>query len=51
MSDLPNYYTALFNAVTDAIAALDKQNYGEAREILIQGQQDAEEAYLNQVQN
>ena len=30
MEELPNYYTALFNGVTDAIAALDRQDYQEA---------------------
>lgn len=45
MEELPNYYTILFNAVTDAIAALDRQNFGQARTLLIQGQQQAEAAY------
>ena len=44
---LPAYYTTLFNAVTDAIAALARQDYGQAAAILIRGQQQAEEAYLD----
>jgi len=48
MESLPKYYTRLFNAVTDAIEALQNQNYGKARELLIQGQQDAEELYLEE---
>lgn len=48
MSSLPEYYTALFNAVTKALAAMEVQNFGEARELLIQGQQAAEELYLNE---
>ena len=43
---IPPYYTHLFNCVTDAIKALQNQNYGEARDILIRAQQDAEEMYL-----
>ena len=45
MDTLPDYYTILFNAVTDAIAALDRQDFGQARALLIQGQQQAEAAY------
>ena len=40
-------YFHLFNQITDALAALEKQNYGEARDILIHAQQEAEETYLN----
>lgn len=46
METLPAYYTALFNAVTDAIAALEQQNYGLAKDLLMHGQQAAEEAYM-----
>ena len=41
-------YALLFNAVTDALAQLDRQNYGTAREILIQAQQKAEALYLEE---
>jgi hypothetical protein len=39
MDTSPSFYTILFNAVTDAIAALDRQDFGQARTLLIQGQQ------------
>ncbi len=47
MSELPAYYLTLFNAVTSAIQALEAQNFGETKALLIKGQQDAEEMYLN----
>ena len=46
MENLPTYYTTLFNAVTDALEALDHQNVGQARELLLRGQQTAEEQYI-----
>lgn len=46
MDELPKYYTALFNAIERAIQSLDDQNYGLAKKILIESQQDAEEAFL-----
>lgn len=48
MSELPKYYTLLFSAVEEALAAIDAQNYGQAKELLIRGQQDAEDAYLDE---
>lgn len=39
-------YHLLFNAITDAIEAIRKLNYGQALEILVQAQQDSEEGYL-----
>ena len=50
MEELPLCYTVLFNAVTDAIAALQEQNYGLALERLIQGQRDAEDAYIDMLE-
>jgi hypothetical protein len=44
MRKLPRYYTVLFNAVTDAICALEEQNYGIAMKLLLQGQEAAEKA-------
>ena len=46
MDEIPNYYTLLFNRVTDAIEAIEEQNYGAAKAILIKAQQDAEELYI-----
>ena len=47
MTELPKYYTTLFHAVEDALAELMLQNYGKARDALIRGMQNAEEAYLD----
>ena len=38
----------LFNAMTDALAAMEAQNYGVARDILIAAQQKAEDAYMDE---
>ena len=46
MKEIPEYYTVLFRAVEQAICALEAQNYGAAKQILIDGEQNAEEAYL-----
>ena len=48
---MPNFetvYFGLFNAITDALAAMEAQNYGAAREILIAAQQKAEDAYIDE---
>ena len=46
MSEYKKPYLILFSAITDAIEELQRQNFGLARELLIQAQRDAEEAYL-----
>ena len=46
MNDIPEYYTILFRAVEQAIKALEMQNYGSAKQILIDGERSAEEAFL-----
>ncbi|CDB86913.1 putative uncharacterized protein [Firmicutes bacterium CAG:170] len=46
MQDVPEYYTILFRAVEQALRALDNQNYGSARQLLIEGEHNAEEAFL-----
>ena len=46
MENFPKYYTRLFNGITDALEAIQNQNYIEAQDILIKAQQDAEEMYL-----
>lgn len=43
--DQKPYYT-LFNAVTDAVAAMEAQNFGQARQLLVQAQKDCEEWFL-----
>ena len=40
-------YFHLFNQITDALCAMEAQNYGAAKDILIRAQQDAEERYLS----
>ena len=40
-------YLTLFNGVTDALGALESENYGEARELLKLSQQKAEEAFVS----
>ena len=47
MENFPQYYTRLFNGITDALEALRKRNYEEVRDILIKAQQDAEEMYIS----
>lgn len=46
MADYQKLYTLLFNACTDAIVQIDRQNYGIARDLLVCAQQDAEELYM-----
>lgn len=40
-------YHTLFNAITDALGELERQNLGVARDILEKAQQDCEEDYLS----
>ena len=46
--EFPAYYTALCARVAGAIDALEQQNYGAARDVLISGMQEAEEIILAQ---
>lgn len=48
MEELPRYYTVLFNAVTDALTALEAGEYTKAELLLLNGQHSAEEAYLQE---
>ena len=48
MEGLPRYYTLLFNAVTDALEALQAGEYTKAELLLLNGQHSAEEAYLQE---
>lgn len=47
MPDYQKMYTTLFNAMTDAIENIEKLNFGEAKELLIQAQQKTEELYID----
>ena len=40
-------YLTLFNGVTDALGALEAENYGEAKELLKLSQREAEEAFIS----
>ena len=46
MMDYQNMYTTLFNAITEALEQMEKQNFGTAKETLIAAQQQAEEIYI-----
>ena len=46
MNELPKYYTVLFNAVEEAMAALDRLDIGTAKTLLLRGQLRAEGEYL-----
>ena len=46
MNEIPKYYIILFQAAEQAIQALEQQNYGLATQILIDGEQAAEEAFV-----
>ena len=45
MKELPKYYALLLNAVEDAVAALERQDFGVAKSTLLRGQILAEEEY------
>ena len=40
-------YHLLFNAITDALEKIKGQNYGDAKDLLIAAQQEAEEIYMS----
>ena len=44
--ELPKYYTSLFDAVTVAILEMDRQNYGNAKKILLEAQIQSEAYYI-----
>ena len=48
MENPMNYYAVLFNGVTDALDALDRQDYGTAKTLLIRAQQLSEFLYENE---
>ena len=47
MRNISQEYLLLFNAITDALHEMERQNCGTAKDILIQAQQDAEELYIS----
>ena len=46
MPDFEAMYYKLFAQTENALVALEQQNYGTAKQILIAAQQEAEERYL-----
>jgi len=48
MKKLPKYYTVLFNAVTDALEELRRNNCLAARMLLETGQCKAKELYISE---
>lgn len=47
MPDYKKLYFHLFAAMADAVEAIEADNYGQAKEILISAQQEAEENYID----
>ncbi len=45
-NELPKGYKILFNAVEKALDAISKQNYGIAKTLLVEGQLQAESAFV-----
>lgn len=45
--DYESLYHLLFNRITDALSALEQQNFGSAKELLISAQQEAEQQYID----
>lgn len=46
MDESKESYLALFTATSKALDAINAQNYGTAKDLLIAGQQKAEDLYL-----
>lgn len=44
-------YVMLFNRVSDALEELEKGNPGMARDILMSGQQETEDYFINEAEN
>ena len=47
MPDYKTMYLHLFNHVTDAVAAMETLNFGQAKDILMGAQREAERLYIN----
>ena len=46
MTDYESMYRVLFNCMTNAVCNIENQNYGFARLLLMNAQQQAEEFYI-----
>ena len=47
MDEYKKPYLVLFNALTDIAAEIEKQNYGLAKQLIAEAQQQAEEMYIS----
>lgn len=48
MVDYKTLYHLMVNASERTLEAMEKQNYGEAKDILIKAEQEAEERYIRE---
>lgn len=48
MKDYETLYKILFNGITDAIAYIESNNFGLAKDRLIYVQQEVEDIYINE---
>ena len=46
MRNISQEYLLLFNAITDALEQMEKQNLGSAKDLLTTAQQKTEEIYM-----
>ena len=46
-ADYKKMYLTLFNKITYAISHIDRQNYGRARDLLLEAQQETEEMFIS----
>ena len=46
MENYQKMYSTLFNAITDALAQIENQNYGDAKSTRIKTKKKAEEMYI-----
>ena len=47
MPDYKTMYLHLFNRVTDAVSALERMDFGQAKETLMAAQREAETLYVD----
>ncbi len=48
MADYQKMYYELFNELTQVLESIENMNFGQAREIIMQAHQRAEELYLSE---
>ena len=47
MDEYKKPYLVLFNSLTDIAEEIEKQNYGRAKQLIAEAQQQAEEMYIS----